>query len=113
VFPNADRIKQNDQNLADQQQLLKKEYCKFSPGVIIIVLPVLGAGRVEHILGVGVRACTQTKENGPSSLVFNLLRHGQKSLLYIPGVLCRCLEEGNGSLVGKVLDNRRCQIPVN
>jgi hypothetical protein len=112
VFPNVGRIKQNGRFLADQQQLLKKEYCKFSPGVIIIDLPVLGAGRVEHILGVNISARTYTNEKRPSSLVFNLLRHGQKSLFYIPGVLCRCLEEGDASFVSKFLGDHRRQTPV-
>lgn len=49
------------------------------------------------------RLARARRRQGRTHLVFNLLRHGQKSLLYIPGVLCRCLEEGDRSLVSKCL----------
>jgi hypothetical protein len=43
---------------------------------------------------------------GLSSPVFNLLRHGQKGLLYICGILRRCFEEGDGKLISEFLNSR-------
>lgn len=37
------------------------------------------------------------------SPVFDLLRHGQESLLDVGRVLCGCLEEGDTELVGEGL----------
>ncbi len=44
---------------------------------------------------------------GLGSPVFNLLRHGQKGLLYICGILRRSFEEGDGKLVSKFLGDQR------
>ena len=46
---------------------------------------------------------TCTEDSRLDSPVFDLLRHGQKGLLYIRGILRRCFKEGDGELVGEVL----------
>lgn len=43
------------------------------------------------------------------SPVFDLLRHGQESLLDVGRVLCGCLEEGDTELVGEGLGTRGLQ----
>ena len=54
---------------------------------------------------VWISAPIRAQENELSSPVFNLLRHGQKGLLYICGILRRCFEEWDGELVSGLLNN--------
>lgn len=75
MFPNAGRIKENDQSLANQQLQSNRDCCTFYPGVIVIDLPVPGADGVEFIFGVDVCTGTYSKDNELSLLGLSLLRH--------------------------------------